>query len=137
MGMSGILLKSIVPAGTGLTILAFIIGFAFDLTVTRSILRIAMKFAGEPSAGLEGMVSRSAKATTSFGRDGKGVVEVLLDGQSSQVLATLDPSELSQGVAVHKGDTVLVLEVDPRRNVCRVSRDLAPADPHAGGLTQP
>ena len=129
MGMSGILLKALLPVGPLLTGAAFVVGFLFNLIVTRGLLKLAMKFAADPCEGLEGMVGHPAKATTAFGKDGKGVIEICMDGQSSQVLATLDPSERQQGTAVRKGDTVFILDVDPHRNVCRVSRDLAPTEP--------
>ena len=132
MGMAGILLRQFLAVGTVLTVCAFVVGFIFNLVVTRGLLRLAMRFAAEPCEGLEGMVNHPGKATTAFGRDGKGVIEICMDGQTSQVLATLDNEERSKGVTVRKGDVVIILDVDPRRNVCRVSRDLAPIESEAG-----
>jgi hypothetical protein len=97
-----------------------------DFVLVKPLFKVAFGFASNPAEGLEGMVSQSGEAATGFDRDGKGLVKLCLDGQTVQVLATLDQSELEAGVKVRKGDPLIVIEVDSRRNVCRVTRELAP-----------
>jgi hypothetical protein len=99
--------------------------FVMDLLIVRPIFGILLRFASQPSSGLEGMVSQTAEAATSFDSRGRGIIRFTLDGQTSQVLATLESDEQSAGVRVNKGDTLVVLEVDATSNICRVSRDIA------------
>lgn len=96
-----------------------------DFAIVRPLFAMIFRFATSPSSGLEGMISETAEAATSFDAEGRGLIKLTLDGQTSQVLATLERGELEQGVHVSKGDRLVVLEVDPSRNVCRVSREIA------------
>jgi len=45
-------------------------------------------------------------------------------GVGQSLLATLESDETLKGITVSKGDELIVLEVDPQRNVCRVTREL-------------
>lgn len=96
-----------------------------DFLVVKPLFSMIMRFASTPSEGLEGMISQLAEAATTFDSQGRGLIKLSLDGQTSQVLANLEQSELAAGIQVHKGDRLVVLEVDPKRNICRVSRDIA------------
>jgi hypothetical protein len=125
-GVVGFVLEHFMREGRLLFCFALLGGIIFDLGVTRTIMSLAFRFAGSPSEGLEGAVAMTAKAVTGFDQEGMGLVEIILDGQASQLLATLDPSEVQSGTVVHRGDALLILEVDSHRNVCKVSRDLAP-----------
>src|SRR6185436_18128034 len=92
--------------------LAAILGaILFDLLVTKTILRTMMKVSADPSLGLEGTVATEGVAATNFDENGKGLVRLTLDGQIVQLLATLEAPELSAGVRVKKGDTLLVVNV--------------------------
>jgi hypothetical protein len=71
------------------------------------------------------MVAKMGRATSNFDAAGFGVIELVMDQQTVQVLARLDPEEVSDGVRVRKGDDLLVTEVDAVRNQCRVTRELA------------
>jgi hypothetical protein len=73
--------------------------------------------------GLSGAVAKVAEAATPFDSSGRGVVKLILDGRIVQLLATLDASEMSHGVTVSRGDQVVVIDVDPTRNTCRVTRE--------------
>ena len=46
-------------------------------------------------------------------------------GQIVQLLAKLDPSEVARGVQVHKGDQVVLTEVDVKASTCQVTRELS------------
>ena len=107
------------------TIIAAIIGaIIFDFALVKPLMKVIFKFAADPSEGLEGMVSQNAVAETAFDSSGKGLIKLCLDGQTVQLLARLDKSEIESGVRVAKGDSVTILEVDATRNTCRVTRDL-------------
>jgi hypothetical protein len=86
------------------------------------LLRLAMGFASEPAQGLEGTIMQSAEAITNFDANGEGLVRVLVDGQSVDVLARLTEEERRQGLRVVRGQAVLIEEVDTHRNRCSVSR---------------
>lgn len=108
-----------------LILLAIVGALVFDLAVIKPIINFVARFASPPSEGLEGMVAQSGVAVTKFDEKGRGLVKLILDGQEVQVLASLDDDELIRGVSVRRGDTVTILEVDPNRNTCRVTRELA------------
>lgn len=131
-GAAGLLLREALRANPYLLEFAIAIGIAFDLIVARGMIKLALRFAAEPSIGLEGMVMHPVKAATAFDKEGRGLIEIVLDGQSSQLLATLDKAEVEQGIRVGKGDMLLVVEVNAKCNTCRVSRDLAPSAPSEG-----
>lgn len=86
---------------------------------------LAMRFASQPTAGLEGLVAKPAEAITNFDERGMGMVKLIMDGQIVQLLATLEPGELAQGMRVRKGDQVVLLDVDPHKNTCCVTRELS------------
>jgi len=96
-----------------------------DLLIVKPLVNALLRFASPPSEGLEGMISHLAQAATTFDAQGRGLVALTLDGQTTQILATLEEGELSAGMKVKKGDQLVVLEVDPKTNKCRVSRDIA------------
>lgn len=96
-----------------------------DLLIVKPLFNALLRFASPPSEGLEGMISHLAQAATTFDAQGRGLVALTLDGQTTQILATLEEGELSAGTKVKKGDQLVVLEVDPKTNKCRVSRDIA------------
>jgi hypothetical protein len=120
-GAAGVLLKGVIAPG--LLIYAAIAGALFlNFLVIKPIFMFAMKFVTPPAIGLEGTVTVTALATTRFDSEGKGLVKMTLDGQIVQLLARLDPAECELGECVSKGDEVTVLEVDPKRNSCTVSK---------------
>jgi len=120
-GTAGVLLQGVLAPG--LLIYAAIAGaLAFNFLVMKPIFALAMKFASRPSEGLEGTVALQGRAITKFDTEGKGLVQLTLDGQIVQLLASLDPAERELGENVVKGDDVTVLEVDAKRNMCTISK---------------
>lgn len=93
--------------------------------VVRPLFAFAYRFASKPSEGLEDAVARTARAISRFDRDGRGLVTLTLDGQTVQLLAQLIADDQANGVEVNRGDEVVVVEIDARRNTCRVTRLLA------------
>jgi hypothetical protein len=96
--------------------------FLFNALVVRPVLRLAMGFVSEPAQGLEGALMQSAEAVTAFDKNGEGLVRVLVDGQSVDVLARLTDEERREGTRVVRGQTVRIEDVDTRSNRCKVSR---------------
>jgi len=95
-------------------------GFAMVATM-RAISKAIFAFASEPSAGVEGLVGREATVLTAFNDEGKGLVQVTLDGQLVQLLASLPKTEL--GIKVPREANVTVLAVDPNRGSCTVTTE--------------
>lgn len=122
-GLVGMFLTPIL--GANLTILAAIVGAGvFEFGIIKPLMGFLFRAAAPASEGLEGMVSQTAIAQTTFDKSGKGVVHLVLDGQTVQVLGRLDDEEQKKGVRICKGDSVIILEVNPTSNICRVSREL-------------
>ena len=122
-GASGTLLHTLVSAAI-LPWVAVIGALAFNLGVAKPMMGFMMKFVSKPSDGLEGMVAKTAIAMTRFDKDGRGLIMITLDDQNVQLLATLEDADIHHGVTVNKGDEVVVVEIDPTKNTCRVSREL-------------
>lgn len=108
------------PLVTGLGAAAGAAGV--NALVVRPMVRLVMGFVSTPARGLEGTLLQSAEAITAFDANGEGLVRVLVDGQSVDVLARLTEEERQQGTRVRRGQPVLIEEVDGRRNRCIVSR---------------
>jgi hypothetical protein len=94
----------------------------FNALLVRPIMRLALGFASEPARGLDGTLLQNAEAITHFDANGEGLVRVLVDGQSVDVLARLTEEERRQGTHVVRGQSVRVEDVDTHRNRCTVSR---------------
>lgn len=119
--MAGTLLKGVLSPA--MLIWAAIAGaLAFNFLITKPIFALAMKFVTNPSEGIEGQVRVKATAITKFDGEGKGLVQMTMDGQLIQLLARLDTAEVELGEGVYKGDEVIVTEVDVKRNACTVSK---------------
>lgn len=118
-GATGILTRTFL-SGPVLTIAAIAGALVFDLAIVRPIMSLMIRFGSRPSEGLEGKVATIAEACTSFDQQGRGLVRLTLDGQIVQLLGKLDPHEV---VTVHKGDKLLVMEVDASKGTCKVTRE--------------
>lgn len=124
-GALGIIGRKVFHNETTAALMAVAGAIIIDIAIVRPIFSVLLRFASSPSFGLEGTISQLAEAATAFDNRGRGLIKLTLDGQTSQVLATLEPGELSSGIQVKKGDSLVVLEVDATRNICRVSREIA------------
>jgi hypothetical protein len=121
-GIIGCLLSDwgVNPTLTGLGALGGAI--VFNALLIRPIMGLVMGFASAPARGLEGALMQSAEAVTGFDANGEGLVRVLVDGQSVDVLARLTEEERREGARVLRGQTVRIEDVDTRSNRCKVSR---------------
>lgn len=93
---------------------------AMEVVLVRPLWRLLSGFSS-PARTLESVVMEPASAVTAFDRNGQGLVAIELDGQVTQILATLTAGDRAAGVRVRAGDRVLVEEVDAARNRCTVS----------------
>lgn len=93
-----------------------------NVLLVEPIMRLVMGFVSEPARGLGGTLLQNAEAVTSFDANGEGLVRVLVDGQSVDVLARLTEEERREGARVVRGQSVRIEEVDPHHNRCTVSR---------------
>ncbi len=123
-GAIGVACKNLLPA-TPLALSAILGAVVFNYGVIKPIMANLLKFGTTPSTGLEGMIAQTGTALTTFDSCGRGLVQLKMDGQLIQLLASIDNAELHRGVHVHKGDEVVVIEVDGQKNTCRVTRELA------------
>lgn len=94
----------------------------FRTAIVGPIWNLIFRFAGKPAANLEGCLLQTVEAVTSFNDRGEGLVRMLIDGRSEDVLARLTDAELARGGRVRRGESLVVEDVDPKRNACRVSR---------------
>jgi hypothetical protein len=120
-GAAALLFKNS-AAGISLPWIALIGALVFTFLLVKPLLALLFRFASKESEGLGGMVTRTGEAATKFDAQGKGLVKLIIDGETKQLLARLDESEFNSGMEIRKGDPLLVLEVDPIKNSCRVTR---------------
>ena len=94
-------------------------GLLFWKLVIEPLEELVLRFASEPSKNLEGARTTEATAQSRFDSNGQGMVTLTVDGQVRRVLATLAEGETTE-VAV--GEKLVVVDVDTKRNTCRVAR---------------
>jgi hypothetical protein len=119
-GATGILFEHLL-SGVALTAVAVLGALAFERLLVTPLWNQMMRFASDPAETLESSIAGEVRAVTSFDADGCGLVAVELDGQITQVLATLRPEDRAAGVHVRTGDRLRVEDVDAARNRCTVS----------------
>ena len=119
-GATGLILQSL-----GLTLVQVAVAAAlgaaiFYLAILRPLRSLIFSFASRPAELLDGALMQEAEVVTSFNAHGEGIVRLNVDGRSIDVLARLEKAE--HGAHVHRGQRVLVEDVDTHRNEVRVSR---------------
>ncbi len=122
-GAAGLLFQSAVK-GSLLPWVAAAGAIIFCFLILKPLGNLMEKFVSTPSEGLEGVVAKPAEAVINFDANGRGLVRIKFDGAETQILGMLEPHEVEAGVKVRKGDNLLVIEVDSKRNTCRVTREL-------------
>ncbi|HET7585902.1 MAG TPA: hypothetical protein VFK13_13380 [Gemmatimonadaceae bacterium] len=98
---------------------------AFERFVIAPMWNLLERFGSRPALTLESGIMDEARAVTSFDANGQGLIALELDGQLVQVLGTLSAEERAAGVRVRAGDTLVVQDVDAKRNRCTVSRQMS------------
>jgi hypothetical protein len=119
-GATGVLLGHML-AGPALIGSAVLGALGFERILVTPLWNLMMRFASEPAQTLDQCVTDIVQAVTPFDAAGQGIVAVELDGQITQILATLRPEDRATGVHVHTGDRLRVEDVDSTRNSCIVS----------------
>lgn len=123
-GGAGLLLEHVIAASV-LPWASLAGALLFNYGIVKPLMNKMLGFASDPCEGLEGAVAKGAIAATRFDQTGRGLVKLTVDGQTVQILGTLDQDELARGILVAQGDSLTVLDVDPKRNTCRVTREMA------------
>jgi len=96
-------------------------GIVFERFLVTPLWNFLFRFASTPALTLESAVSDEARAVTSFDANGQGLIAVELDGQSVQLLGTLQRSDRDMHIRVPAGARLRIEEVDSARNRCIVS----------------
>ena len=120
-GAAGLLLKHLHEANAITTGGAFLGAIVFYALITRPLSSFLMQFASRPSQALEGSIASTADAMGPFDSQGRGMIQLVVDGEIIRVLATLDHEDLSLGGNIRKGEKLLVTSVDAKRNRCQVT----------------
>jgi hypothetical protein len=120
LGTAGVLLRGHVP-GALRFVLALALGLAFDRWLLTPLWNFSLRFASKPALTLETAVTGEARAVTAFDAQGHGIVQIDLDGQLVQVLATLSSKDRALGHRVRAGEALRVEDVDAKRNRCSVT----------------
>lgn len=94
----------------------------FHLAVLMPVWNLVSRFESRPAGNLEACVLQEVEAVTAFNASGEGLVRVVVDGRSEDVLARLTDDEKARESRPRKGDRLVIQEVDSSRNTCRVSR---------------
>jgi hypothetical protein len=119
-GTVGQLVPSVASVSSFVRIICAIIGgIVFHLLIVQPLITLVMRFASDPAENLKSVVHHEAEVISRFDATGRGIVCLTIDGQKSRVLATLidvDPS------TVFVGDKLVVMDIDSKRNTCRVTR---------------
>ena len=120
LGTAGLVLRPVL-GGPILFAAALAVGILFERILVTPIWNFAFRFASTPALTLESAVTDEARAVTSFDANGQGLIAVELDGQSVQLLGTLQPSDRAMHIKVPAGARLRIEEVDSARNRCIVS----------------
>jgi hypothetical protein len=120
LGTAGLVLRPVL-GGPVLFAAALTAGILFERILVTPVWNFMFRFASTPALTLESAVSDEARAVTTFDSNGQGLIAVELDGQTVQLLGTLQPSDREMRVRVPAGARLRIEEVDPARNRCVVS----------------
>jgi hypothetical protein len=120
-GATGLLVHSLLR-GSWAALAALVGAFVFYGLLVRPLWNFVMRFASDPALALEGVVATNAEATGRFDAQGRGMVNVILDGQVVRLLAHLEPEDQQKGLIVVPGDKLTVTSVDGKTNTCHVTR---------------
>jgi hypothetical protein len=94
----------------------------FQLFVVRPIWKLVFRFESQPAGNLEGCLMQEVEVIRAFNARGEGLVRVVVDGRTEDVLGVLTKSERDVASRPRRGDRVLIEDIDTRTNTCIVSR---------------
>jgi hypothetical protein len=96
---------------------------SFQLFVIRPMWNLVFRFESQPAGNLESCLMQQVEVIRAFNARGEGLVRVIVDGRSEDLLAILTKSERAKEIRPRRGDRLRIEEIDPRTNTCFVSRD--------------
>ena len=102
LGTAGLVLRPIL-GGPALFAAALALGIFFERIVVTPLWNFMFRFASTPALTLESAVTDEARAVTTFDANGQGLISVELDGQSVQLLGTLQSSDRAMHIRVPAG----------------------------------
>jgi hypothetical protein len=120
-GAAGLLCKHFHPEVVVAILIAAIGGVGFNILITKPLMSLLLNFASTPSKALDGSLAEPAEVISRFDSSGKGLVNLIVDGQVIRVLAVLEEKDRDKAPEIMPGDKVLVTYVDTHTNACRVS----------------
>lgn len=103
-------------------VLAILIGLLFFAFIIRPAMGFIQSFASKPATNLAGTIATEATAQNRFDAQGRGIVQVPLDGEIVRLLAYLEPEDHAKGVLVAPGDKLTVTRIDEGTNTCHVTK---------------
>jgi len=122
-GGAGGLIAVILGASPKVALISAIAGaVGFQLFVVRPIWKIVFHFESQPAGNLEGCIMQEVEVVNAFNARGEGIVRVVVDGRSEDVLAVLTRNDPDADTRPRRGDRLLIEDVDPKTNTCIVSR---------------
>jgi hypothetical protein len=122
-GATGLLLERYGLSGPVVVGAAAAGAIGFNMAIVKPIWRAVFSFASQPAGNLESCLMQTVEAVTSFNEKGEGIVRVTIDGRSEDVLAKALPERTGvESQRIRRGDLLLIEEVDPHTNSCRVTR---------------
>lgn len=116
-------LAVLLGAGPRLALFSAIAGaVAFQLLVVRPIWKLVFRFESAPAGNLEGCLMQEVEVVRAFNARGEGLVRVVIDGRSEDLLAVLTKDERAVESRPRRGDRLVIEDIDPTTNTCFVSR---------------
>lgn len=95
---------------------------AFQLGIVRPVWNLVFRFESQPAGNLGACLLQEVEAITSFNARGEGLVRVVVDGRTEDVLARLVEADRNRESRPKRGDRLVIQEVDSSSNTCLVSR---------------
>lgn len=121
-GLTGILLKQ-AHLSSILTALISVCGaLGFNHLIVQPLANLIFGFASKPSEALDGAVTQTAKVISHFDENGKGLVQVNVDGQLVRILAILEQEDRDKATVIQPGEDLTITYVDGHTNTCYVTR---------------
>jgi hypothetical protein len=121
-GGAGLILLKYLQSPWIVSSIAALIGILFYAFGISPLLRLIMNFESKPALTLAGTVASEAEVVSSFNEHGQGVVMLNIDGQTSRVLAHLDPSSTASVGEIRVGDKLVVTQINEKTNSCNVAK---------------
>ena len=122
-GLIGLVLRNRLENPVLVAVAAAIGGILFFSLLVSPLKSFILKFASKPAETLTGAVAQQVEAVSRFDKQGRGLVQAVVDGQVVQVLAHLESEDRQpQAATIAPGERLVVTAVDASKNVVHVTR---------------